>query len=384
MKAAPIGTMAVASAVAAANIYYNQPMLADMARALHVGEHYAGYVATATQAGYAIGMPLFIPLGDLIERRALVVTLFTFVALSMLLAASASSLAMLIAGSFCIGLTSVIAQILIPLASDLSAPGSAGRTIGLMQSGVLLGIVLARTVSGIVAHHFGWRAMFYIAAVVAIMFAVALRTVLPVVPAIPGGNYPGVMRSLWQLTIGNRRLQAICASAALFFAAFSAFWTTLIFLLERPPYHYGSQAAGLFGLVGAVGAGAAPLSGYWSDRKGSRFVVGISVVTVLASFGIFWGFGLHLAGLVLGVIVLDAGVQAAQVANQSEVMSLQPGARNRLNSIYMVSYFAGGSLGSIAGSYLWSIWGWPGVCATGVVCMLLAGLALRARYYVST
>ncbi len=384
MKAAPIGTMAVASAVAAANIYYNQPMLADMARSLHVDEHYAGFVATATQAGYALGMPLFIPLGDLFERRALVVTLFGAVAVSMLIAASSSSLAVLIAGSFCIGLTSVIAQILIPLASDLSPPGSAGKTIGLMQSGLLLGIVLARTVSGIVAHHFGWRAMFYTAAVIAIVFSVVLRTVLPPVPAKAGVLYADVMRSLWRLIVDNRKLRQICSNAALFFAAFSAFWTTLVFLLERPPYHYGSQTAGLFGLVGAVGAGAAPLSGYWSDRKGSLFVVALSIAIVVASFGIFWVFGLHLIGLVLGVIVLDAGVQAAQVANQSEVMSIQPDARNRLNSVYMVSYFAGGSLGSIAGSYLWSIWGWAGVCATGIACMALAAEVLRARYYVST
>ena len=376
--------MALASAVAAANIYYNQPMLADMARSMHVDVHYAGFVATATQAGYAIGMPLFIPLGDLFDRRTLVVTLFSLVAVSMLLAASASSLPLLIAESFCIGLTSIIAQILIPLASDLSLPGSAGKTIGIMQSGLLLGIVLARTVSGIVAYRFGWRAMFYIAAAIAVVFAIALRAVLPPVNVTAPISYRRVMQSLWRLVVENRNLRAICGSAALFFAAFSAFWTTLVFLLEQSPYHYGSQAAGLFGLVGAVGAAAAPVSGHWSDRKSPRFVVGIAVIVVLASFAIFWLFGLHLAGLIVGVIVLDAGVQAAQVANQSEVMSLQPDARNRLNSVYMVSYFAGGALGSITGSYLWSIWGWRGVCVTGVACMVLAAAALRARYYVST
>ncbi|MBV9676946.1 MAG: MFS transporter, partial [Acidobacteriaceae bacterium] len=165
----------------------------------------------------------------------------------------------------------------------------------------------------------------------------------------------------------------------LFFAAFSAFWTTLVFLLERPPYHFGSQAAGLFGLVGAVGAGVAPLAGRMSDRRSPRFVVEIAIILVLGAFGMFWIFGLHLWGLVIGVIVLDAGVQAAQVANQTRVFTLKPEAHSRVNSLYMVGYFTGGSLGSLVASSVWSRWQWTGVCATGIGFMLMAALALLSR-----
>ena len=378
-RSASIGVMSFASAIAVANIYYNQPMLADMARSLRVDSHKIGWVATATQVGYAAGMPLFIPLGDIVERRKLVVGLFLLVACALALTAFSPTLFLNVAGSFCIGLTSIIAQVLIPLASDLTPAGSAGQTIGLMQSGVLLGILLARTLSGIVAEHFGWRAMYYFAALLALLMAGLLRAALPVIPPKPDVQYGMIMRSIGQMVKATPKLRQVCAVAALFMASFSAFWTTLIFFLEQPPYHYGSQAAGLFGLVGAVGAAVAPLSGRWSDRRSPRFVVKIAILTVLSSFFAFSVYGSLLAGLVLGVILLDAGVQAAQVANQSWVMRLHPQARNRVNTVYMISYFTGGSVGSLAGSALWSIWGWAGVCGTGIACMVLAGAALLAK-----
>ena len=374
-----IGTMAVASAVAVANIYYNQPMLADMARTFGVSAHEIGLVATATQVGYAAGMPLFVPLGDLVERRSLVTVLFLLVAGSLLLAAASPNVTVLIAAHFCIGLTTVIAQILIPLASDLSPGSQGGKTVGAMQSGILLGILLARTLSGFVSHHLGWRAMYVLAAGMALVFAGILRSALPLVPRRGALTYRDLMRSLWRLLAELPKLRQVMTVAGLFFAAFSAFWTTLVFLLERPPYHFGSQAAGLFGLVGAVGAGVAPLAGRMSDRRSPRFVVEIAIILVLAAFGMFWIFGLHLWGLVIGVIVLDAGVQAAQVANQTRVFTLKPEARSRVNSLYMVGYFTGGSLGSLVASSVWSRWQWTGVCATGVGFMLMAALALLSR-----
>ena len=374
-----IRIMAVASAVAVANIYYNQPMLADMARTFGVSAHEIGWVATATQVGYAAGMPLFVPLGDLIERRTLTVGLFLLVAGSLLAVAASPNLIVLVAASFCVGLTTVIAQILIPLASDLSSGSEAGRTVGIMQSGVLLGILLARTLSGVVSHHLGWRAMYVLAAVMALVFAGILRSTLPAISRRGALRYRDLIISLWRLLAELPKLRQVMTVAGLFFAAFSAFWTTLVFLLERPPYHYGSQAAGLFGLIGAVGAGVAPLAGRVSDHRSPRFVVEIAVALVLGAFVLFWTSGLHLWGLVLGVIVLDAGVQAAQVANQTRVFALRPEARSRVNSLYMIGYFTGGSLGSLVASSVWSRWQWPGVCATGVIFMLLALAALLSR-----
>lgn len=371
--------LAAASGVAVANIYYNQPMLADIAATLHVPVHRIGYVATATQIGYAAGMPLFIPLGDFVERRRLVVCLFLAVSLALAGAALSPNLLSLVLTSFLIGVSTVIAQILIPLATELSTPEQQGRNIGTIMSGVLLGILLARTLSGFVAAHFGWRAMFWLAAGVALFFAATLRFALPRMPSHADVSYRELMQSIWQLARELPRLRQVSVVAAMFFAAFSVFWTTLVFLLGTPPYHYGAQAAGLFGLVGAVGAGVAPIAGRLSDQRSPRFVVRIGIALVLAAFAAFWALPFDLWALVLGVILLDAGVQAAQVANQTRVLALRPEARNRVNTVYMICYFTGGSAGSLAGAAAWSMYGWSGVCVTGISFMLISIFVLLAR-----
>ena len=372
-------TMAVASGVAVANLYYNQPLLADMARDLHVGSHSIGLVATATQIGYAVGMPVFIPLGDFIERRSLVVSLFVAVGGVLAGVALSHSLASLVATSFLVGLTTIIAQILIPFATELASPAERGKTIGTIMTGVLLGILLARTVSGVVAQHLGWRAMYWIAAAGAGTFALLLRFALPRIPAPRGVRYADLMRSIWQIMREEGKLLQVSATAGLIFASFSAFWTTLVFHLGVPPLHYGAQAAGLFGLVGAVGAGVAPWAGRLSDSRSPRFVVKLSLAIVLSAFLLFWSAGNSIWGLIIGVIVLDAGVQAAQVANQTRVLSLRPKARNRVNTVYMISYFTGGSIGSLAGSFAWSRDGWSGVCVAGIGFLVLAVIALVSR-----
>jgi predicted MFS family arabinose efflux permease len=372
-------TMTVASGVAVANIYYNQPMLADMMRSFHTTPRHIGLVATFTQIGYALGMPLFVPLGDYVERRRLVVSLFFAVAVSLAATALATNLPLIIAASFAVGVTTVIAQIMIPLATELSEPSQQGKTIGTILSGILLGVLLARTLSGTVAEHLGWRVMFWIAAALALAFALLLRTQLPVVPPHTEIRYRELIRSIWEMAVDIPKLRQVSFVAAMFFASFTAFWTTLVFLLETPPYHYGAQAAGLFGLVGATGVTVAPIAGRMSDRRRPRFVVGIAIMAVLAAFGVFWLLGFHLWGLIVGVVLLDAGVQGAQVANQSRVLQLRPEARNRVNTVYMISYFTGGSLGSLLGSWSWNHWHWYGVCATGVGAMVLATAAFLAR-----
>jgi predicted MFS family arabinose efflux permease len=371
--------MTAASGVAVANIYYNQPMLADMARSMHTGSHQIGYVATATQIGYAAGMPLFVPLGDILDRRKLIMGLFVAVAGALCLAAVASNLSLLITASFLIGATTVIAQILIPFSAELAEPEQKGRTIGTLLSGVLIGILLARTASGVVAQHAGWRAMFWLAAAMSLLFGAVLGKRLPAAATKRQMSYARVMQSLWLLVKDIPKLRQVCFVAGTFFAAFSAFWTTLIFLLEAAPFHMGSQAAGLFGLVGAAGAAVAPVAGRLADVRSPRFVVRIAIVIVIAAFIVFWAGSASLWALVVGVILLDAGVQAAQVANQTRVFQLQPGARNRINTVYMIGYFGGGSLGSLLGAALWSRWHWAGVCATGIAMMTLAAVGLVMR-----
>jgi len=374
-----IWVMSLASAAAVANIYYNQPMLADMMRTFRVGPRDIGLVATFTQLGYAIGMPLFVPLGDFVERRRLLVSLFLAVAASLVATAMAQNLVWIVAASFLVGVTTVIAQIMIPLAAELAPPGQQGRTIGMILSGALLGILLARTISGTTAKYFGWRMMYWVAAVVALLFALLLQLQLPRVPGKSGMTYKQLIASIFRLVIEQPKLRQVSFIAAMFFASFIAFWTTLVFLLETPPYHYGSQTAGLFGLVGATGVMVAPIAGRQADRRSPRFVVGIALVVVLGAFAAFWFLGFQLWGLVLGVILLDAGVQGAQVANQSSVLALLPEARNRVNTVYMISYFSGGSIGSLLGSWAWGRWHWHGVCACGIGFMLLAAAVFLAR-----
>lgn len=371
--------MAAASGVAVANIYYNQPMLADMAGDLHVTFHQVAMVATLAQVGYAAGMPLFIPLGDLLSRRKLVSVLFVAAGCSSALSAFAPNLFWLCIASFLLGATTVIAQILIPLAAELSTPEEQGRTIGTVLSGVLLGILLARTLSGIVAAHFGWRAMFLLAAVMCLSSSAVLAGRLPHTRPAENLTYRSLMHSLWLLLRDLPKLRQVCFVAAMFFAAFSAFWRTLVFLLAGPPFHMGSQAAGLFGLAGATGALVAPLAGRVSDTRTPRYVVRLAIGVLLLAFAVFWVGSGNIPLLILGVILLDAGVQAAQVSNQSRVFQLRPEARSRINTIYMIAYFGGGSLGSLLGASAWSRWRWPGVCATGIACMLLAAVGLVLR-----
>jgi predicted MFS family arabinose efflux permease len=371
--------MAVASGVAVANIYYNQPMLADIGRSFGAGAHETGLIATATQIGYAIGMPLFIPLGDFVNRRTLAVLLFIAVAIALFGAAVSTGLAGIIAASFFIGVTTVIAQIMIPLATDLAPAAEQGRTIGSILTGVLLGVLLARTVSGVVAEHFGWRSMFYIAAGAALVFSAVLRSKLPDMPSHSKITYGELMHSMWKLLLELPKLRQVSFVAAMFFAAFSAFWTTLVFLLQTPPYHYGAQVAGLFGLIGATGASVAGIAGRLSDRYSPRFVISIAFGFVLAAYILFTLFGFHLWGLIAGVVLLDTGVQGAQVANQSRVLALRPEARNRVNTLYMISYFGGGSVGSLFATWGWARWGWNGVCTLGFGFMLLGCVAFLSR-----
>lgn len=372
--------MAIACGVAVANLYYNQPMLVDMGHSVRASARQMGVVATLAQVGYGLGMLLFVPLGDLLDRRRLILSLLLAVSTALAAAALATDYVWLATASLAIGLTTVLAQVLIPFASLLAEPGERGRVIGHLYTGLLLGILLARTISGIVSAHLGWRAMYWLACAMSLAVAGLLAAVLPHAPRSgePDLTYAKLLRSLWRFVRTQPELREACLIGGALFGSFSAFWTTLVFLLSNPPYHYGSQAAGLFGLVGAAGALAAPLAGRLSDRLGPRAVIGMAAAVTVTSWCAFWALGHHLWGLMIGVILLDLGVQAAQVANQTRVLGLVPGAQSRINTVYMIGYFCGGSLGSLIGAYAWSRWDWPGVCAAGLALSLLA-LAAWAR-----
>jgi predicted MFS family arabinose efflux permease len=350
-----------------------------MTRSFGVTARTVGWVPMLTQVGYALGLLLFIPLGDALERRRLILVLVLASAAALLGAATAPGAGWLALASLAVGFFSVVPHVALPLAAHLAAPGQRGRVIGLIMSGILAGILLARTAAGLVGGAFGWRVVYAVAAAGMVGLVIGLARLLPPSPAERSVRYGELLASLLPLVRDEAELRRPSLIGAMVFAAFSVFWTTLAFFLETPPYHWGARGAGLFGLIGLSGALVAPSVGRLSDRRGPRFATGLALTVALASFAIFAAFGRNLAGLVLGVVLLDVGIQSTHVANLARVHALDPAARSRRNTVYMVSYFAGGALGTWLGVRAWESFGWAGVCAAGGVFLLLALLVWSRR-----
>jgi predicted MFS family arabinose efflux permease len=372
-----VGVMFAASAVCVANIYYCQPLLSEVGRSLGVSDHAIGYLPMWTQAGVALGMLLFVPLGDMFPRRKLIVIMSAAAGLTAAMMAAAPNLTLVNAAGFATGLTGIVAHLILPFAAKLAPPERRGHVVGTVLSGLLLGILLARVVSGFIGDLYGWRAMYAIAAAAMFVLAIVLRYALPYDQPEPGLRYTELARSILHLTATQPLLREAGIIGGLLFGAFSSFWATLVFRLATPPYHYGPRVAGFFGVIGAVGVLFAPLAGRLSDRRGPAYTVTLAIITSIASYLVFAAAGGWLWGLIAGVIVMDLGVQAGHVANQTRIYALIPEARSRLNTVYMVTYFLGGALGSALGAWGWMQWGWMGVCAAGTI-QLLVALAVRA------
>jgi len=358
--------MTIGSGLVVANIYYNQPLLGKIAATYHVSEAKAGIIATLTQIGYALGLLFIVPLGDMLRRKRLILIDFGLIMLSLLLAAYAPNIYVLMLASLLIGTASVVPQLFIPLTAHLARPEVRGKAVGTVMSGLLVGILLSRTLSGLVAEHLGWRAMFVIAAGIMAILWLAIFFLLPEVEPAYKGTYKSLMQSLVPFIKQEPLLRLAAIRGAFAFASFGAFWGTLVFLLEAPPFNAGSDVAGAFGLVGAVGALAAPLVGRASDKGLSKNMVSVMIFMVMLSYAIFGFFSTSIIGLVAGIILLDIGIQATHIANQTTVFSLNPQARNRLNTIYMFTYFIGGASGTFLATQAWQHWQWPGVVAVGL------------------
>jgi predicted MFS family arabinose efflux permease len=328
------------------------------------------------QLGTTCAMMGFVPLGDVRERRSLITTLVAVLAVALAGVALAPSLLWLCVAGVLVGASGSAVHLIIPFAAHLSPAKTRGRVLGIVVGGLLMGILLARTLSGYVGAAWGWRSMYWIAAGLMAVLSVLIRFLLPRSEPTVQLKYPALLRSIWHLFLAEPVLRESAFLGAMFFLAFSAFWTTLAFRLETAPFHYGSAVAGSFGLVGAAGAAAAPLVGRLADRHGPRATVGWALVLGFISFLVLgWG-GSTLTGLVAGVILLDLGVQAGHVSNQTRIYSLAPSARGRLNAVYMTCYFLGGSCGSILGVWGWQLAHWWGVCCCGFAAMAL-GLAVH-------
>ncbi len=367
--------MSAAVGLCVASNYYAQPLLVTIARDLRLSAASAALVVTVAQVGYALGLVLVLPLGDLMERRRLVCGLTLATACSLALTAVAPNAGLLLAGTALTGLLSVTAQVLVPFAADLATPHRRGQVVGTVMSGLVLGMLLARTASGALAAVGGWRTVYWVAAAAMAVLAATLHRALPQYRGSAGLRYGPLLRSTARLLADEPVLRARALLGLLAFACFSALWTSLAFLLSGPGYHWSDSEIGLLGLAGAAGAIAAQLAGRLADRGRTTLTTLVSALLLLGSWGLL-ALGAHqVAALIAGIVLLDLAHQGVHITNQSLIYALRPDARGRITSAYMTCYFVGGAIGSALVGVVHAHAGWNGVCLLGAALALLLCLA---------
>jgi predicted MFS family arabinose efflux permease len=369
--------LAVGAGLSVAGLYYNQPILGEIAGDLHATHAQVGLVPMLTQLGYAAGILLFAPLGDRLDRRKVIVAKLIGLCMALLGAGLAPSIGWLAAASLAVGLLATTAQDFVPAAAALAPPEARGKTVGTVMTGLLLGILLSRFVSGATSAHFGWRTVFFGAAGTAAGLAAVAAARLPRFEPSTNASYASLLRSIAVLARDVAPLRRAALAQALLSIAFSGFWSTLALALAAPPYHLGSATAGAFGLAGAAGALAAPLVGAIADRRGPTSVIRLGASLVAASFILMAVWQGSIAVLVVGTIVFDLGVQACLISHQTIVYSLDPAARSRLNAVLVSAMFLGMSAGAALASNALAHFGWTGVTVLGALAAF-AALVVRA------
>lgn len=371
LNSALVALMSIATGLSVACNYYVQPLLATIAQTFDLSFHQAGFIVTTAQLGYAAGLLLLVPLGDMLERRGLIVMMSLLAAGGMVITALSGSLMMMLLGTVLTGLFSVVAQLLVPLAASLAAPEKRGKVVGTVMSGLLLGILLARTVAGGLAQLGGWRLVYWVASGLMVVMALALWRWLPRYKQSIPLNYGQLLGSIFTLFAQHPILRTRAITGCLAFANFSVLWTSMAFLLSSPEWNYSEGEIGLLGLVGAAGALAARQAGSLADKGKARLTTSAGLLILLASWGII-AFGAHsLIALIIGIILLDLAVQGVHITNQSVIYRHMPEARNRLTSGYMTSYFIGGAAGSLLSASAFQTAGWYGVCVVGALLTLV-------------
>ena len=357
--------MAAATGLAVASLYYAQPLLPTMARELGMSPGRAGAIVTTGQLAYAVGLLLIVPLGDLVERRALIVLMTLLSAAGLATTALAPGPALVLVGAALTGLFSVVTQILVPFAATLAAPEERGKVLGTVMAGLLLGILLARTVAGALTTLGNWRTVFWAAAGAMLLAAALLRRILPRHHHPVNLNYLGLLRSIATLFRTERVLRVRALIGLANMGTFSVFWTAMAFLLAGPPYHMAPGRIGLFGLAGAVGALAAYGAGRLSDRGKGDLATQVFLAVLLLSWLPLAFADRSLAALLAGVLLLDLAVQGVHISNQAAIYRIRPDARSRLTAGYMTCYFIGGAAGSLLSAEAYGRFGWHGVVAVG-------------------
>ena len=358
--------MAIAAGVSVANLYYAQPLLNTLATDFKVSEGIAGTIITMTQLGYALGLVLLVPLGDLIERRRLIANVSLAAVVALVAAAMSPKLFWFDIACLFIGGTAVVAQVLVPFAAHLARDEDRGRVVGRVMSGLLMGILLARVASGLVSDVLGWRGVYWIAAAMLLFQAFVLARVLPAEPPQSRQSYPALLLSILYLLRDEPLLRRRIVYGMAVFASFSVLWTGLPFLLAPAPYHYSDSVIGLFGLLGVAGVLMASFAGHLHDLGHSRLATGSSLVLVILGFVIMGTWPYHVSAIAVGIVLLDLGVQGTQILNQSTIYTLRPEARSRLTTAYMTCFFIGGAIGSATAAASYTRFGWSGVAVAGV------------------
>lgn len=377
---------AIAAGLAVANVYYAQPMLHLMAAEFGIPKGSAGIIVTVTQVGYGFGLLLIVPLGDVLNRRKLICGQMLLSVLTLILIGFAHHRFVFFIGMILLGLLAVVTQVLVAYSATLAAPSERGRVVGLVTSGIVVGILLARTVSGTMADLGGWRSVYFLSAGLTLILAGILMKVLPVADQHKTlTSYPKLLISLFSLFATEPLLLIRSLIAMFLFAAFSTLWTALVLPLSAPPISLSSTEIGLFGLVGVLGTLGATKAGQLADRGKAQWTTGIALSLLLLSWLSIGFTESSLWALVLGIIILDLAVQAVHVTNQSMIYTLQPEARSRIVAGYMIFYSIGSGLGSIMATKVFAAAGWTGVCLLGAGFSLLALLFwLLTRKYSKT
>ncbi|EPF4398508.1 MFS transporter [Enterococcus hirae] len=366
--------LSITCGVVVANMYYIQPIGTKVATSLSVSTSAIGILTMLTQLGYALGLLFLLPLGDVVDRPKLIIRMAALSAISLLAAFFAPSFTLFACASFLIGLLSIVPQIIIPYGAVLAGPKARGKVMGTLLSGLLVGILLSRTVSGIVASLFSWR-MIYLFALVLVAILTGLlywkmpRTQIKTTSSV---SYLDSLKSLPYLVKTQRLLREASISGFFMFGTFSIFWSTLIFYISSPVYHWGTFEAGILAIFGLSGAVAAPIVGRLSDSYSERKIVGMGLAMQTLSFVALLVAGSHLVVLLVAIILLDVGNQFGQVANQTRVQGLGEAASNRNNTVFMFMDFIGGATGSLLGTTMWQQFGWLGVTLTGLAFQLCA------------
>ncbi|GAA4865716.1 MFS transporter [Saccharopolyspora rosea] len=361
-----VALMSVATGVVIANVYYAQPLEEALAHGMGVPAGRIGVVLALFQIGFALGLATLVPLGDLVERRRLLAVLVTACVAGLIGLSAAPSLPVLAVSAVVVGMSSVIAQVLIPFAAHLAAPHEQGRVVSTVMSGLLIGVLVSRTAAGLIAEVAGWRAVFALGAAATALTGVLLHVALPRIEPTTALPYPELLASVLTLVREEPVLRMRMALGAAGFAAFSAFWSSAGFLLARPPYSWSNAAIGGFALIGVVGAVVARVAGRLADGGRARATTGAAFAVVALSFAVLQPGATSVVALAVGVATMDLGVQAAHITNQSVIYRLRPGANSRITTAYMTAYMLAGAVGSgLSSTLVFPRWGWTGVCALG-------------------